>query len=151
MKPHQQLRRQAAVEARILSKTAGRLTVMDPEFNLREMAKQLILVEDHLFHPSKHCPDCIRKHLLFTEALAEETTTLDTQGVWAALVEGIAETCKSWIEKLADGAEPLEVAQEIRKVRKELVKLCYDPRKAHEARVAALHTEKTFEPFCTCG
>lgn len=150
MKTHQKLRRNAALEARVAAKANERLTLMDPEFNLREMAKQFILVEDHLFHPSKHCPDCIRKHLLFAEALAEETTTLDKQGIWVALVEDIAEHCKGWIENLADGEEPLAVAHEIRVIRKKLVQLVYDPRGGQAARVAALHVEKS-EPFCSCG
>jgi hypothetical protein len=50
--------------------------LMDPGYNLREVAKQLVLLEDHLFQEAKRCPDCIRKHFLTVEALLEEAVTL---------------------------------------------------------------------------
>lgn len=53
------------------------LSIFDPRFNMREIAKHLILLEDHLFHKNKHCIDCISKHFLTIEAFAEETRTLD--------------------------------------------------------------------------
>lgn len=60
--------------------TEGLLPIFEPMHNAREMAKQLVLLEDHLVQPSKHCPDCIRKHLLTAEALAEEAVSLDKTG-----------------------------------------------------------------------
>ena len=53
--------------------------ILDPRFNLREVAKHLILLEDHLFHQGKRCKDCILKHLLTIEAFLEEAITLDKQ------------------------------------------------------------------------
>lgn len=57
------------------------LPVMDPRFNLREICKQCILLEDHLTHDDKRCTDCCTKHFLALEALAEEALTLDKQGL----------------------------------------------------------------------
>jgi hypothetical protein len=54
------------------------LPVMDFRFNVREICKQIILLEDHLTHPSKRCMDCCVKHFLTIEAFAEELLTLDT-------------------------------------------------------------------------
>ena len=51
--------------------------IMDARFNLRESAKNMILLEDHLFHSGKQCEDCIKKHCLTIEALLEEGVTLD--------------------------------------------------------------------------
>lgn len=51
--------------------------IADPIFNLREICKQMILLEDHLVHPSKRCPDCITKHFLMIEALSDEMGSLD--------------------------------------------------------------------------
>lgn len=56
------------------------LPVMDPAFNLREICKQCILLEDHLSHDDKRCTDCCTKHFLTLEALAEEAITLDKNG-----------------------------------------------------------------------
>lgn len=55
------------------------LPVMDPKFNLREICKQCILLEDHLSHNEKRCFDCCVKHFLTIEALAEEAITLENQ------------------------------------------------------------------------
>jgi hypothetical protein len=52
------------------------LPLMDPRFNLREVAKQLLLLEDHLAQPQRRCNDCIRKHFAMAEALCEEALTL---------------------------------------------------------------------------
>lgn len=53
------------------------LPVMDPTFNMREICKQSILLEDHLSQTEKRCYDCCIKHFLTIEALAEEAITLD--------------------------------------------------------------------------
>lgn len=63
------------------SEPRGLLDVFDPRHNMREMAKEMLLLEDHIAQPAKYCPDCIRKHLLRTEALAEEAVQLDVDGV----------------------------------------------------------------------
>lgn len=52
------------------------LPIMDPVFNMREILKQVVLLEDHLFQRQKRCRDCINKHFLTIEALAEEAITL---------------------------------------------------------------------------
>lgn len=51
--------------------------ILDPRFNLREAAKNMILLEDHLFHYGKRCHDCILKHCLTIEGFLEEGITLD--------------------------------------------------------------------------
>ena len=51
--------------------------VHNPGFNLREIVKQMLLLEDHLNRKRMHCYDCIRKHILTIEALAEEAIQLD--------------------------------------------------------------------------
>lgn len=55
------------------------LPIMNPLFNLREVSKQLILLEDHLFQDRRRCMDCITKHMLTIEGFLEEAITLDTE------------------------------------------------------------------------
>ena len=119
-----------------------RLTLMHPQFNLREVAKQMILLEDHLCHPYKHCPDCIRKHLMTIEAFAEEAVSLDQVGVYRATAENLAVCARIWIQNFHDHRPTPEIAQEIREIRKELVRLVADPREA-VSRVAARHLAAT--------
>jgi len=143
MDPRIQRRRQAALAIRVASRHEGqRMTVMDPMFNLRECAKQMILLEDHLFHAYKVCPDCIRKHLMTIEAMAEEAVTLDKMGIFQKMGEAIAEQARQWLETLTDGAKLLDVAGQIRGVRKSLVQLCFDPRGSRD-RIASIVIQRT--------
>lgn len=58
------------------SKKLTLLPVMRPAQNMREIIKQLIMLEDHLFQKCKRCKDCINKHMVMIEGLAEECGTL---------------------------------------------------------------------------
>ena len=58
--------------------TIGKLfPILDPRFNLREVSKQCILLEDHLNNEKKRCNDCIKKHFLFIDGLLEEAVSLE--------------------------------------------------------------------------
>lgn len=109
---------------------------MDPRFNLRELTKQLLLVEDHLQHPRKFCPDCLRKHLLTCEALAEEAVTLGAGKSLSLCCELLAERCRRWLIDLTDQKDPQEIAQTIRALRKKLVPFVYDPRVLRTASIS---------------
>lgn len=63
--------------------------ILDPMFNLREVAKHLILLEDHLFHSGKRCTQCIVKHLLTIEAFLEEAITLDKEQKYTSKINNI--------------------------------------------------------------
>jgi hypothetical protein len=51
--------------------------LFDPKYNLREVVKQMILLEDHMFQPEKRCYDCISKHTMTVEGYLQEAITLD--------------------------------------------------------------------------
>jgi hypothetical protein len=51
--------------------------ILDPRFNMREAAKQCLLLEDHLNNVKKRCYDCIRKHFLLVDGLLEEAVGLE--------------------------------------------------------------------------
>lgn len=110
------------------------LPIMEPAYNLREICKQLILLEDHLFHPRKRCLDCIRKHLLTAEALAEEAVTLDVDGSTRESTDGLADQIREFWNAVQDVPEEdgsyIEVAQAVRDLRKGLVAQCYGVRVA---------------------
>ncbi len=104
---------------------ASLLPVMDPAFNLREIVKQMILLEDHLNQPLKRCPDCIGKHLLWWEALAEEGCCLDKTGRTADVFERLAATSRMCQHALLQGADPAMVAQWVRAARKSLMPVVF--------------------------
>jgi hypothetical protein len=62
------------------------LPILNPAFNLREVAKQMILLEDHLEHQGKRCGDCCIKHSLTIEALLLEAKTLDSEGKYQKII-----------------------------------------------------------------
>ena len=106
------------------------LSLLDPRFNMREAAKQMILLEDHLFHENKHCLDCISKHTLFTEALLEEALTMDTEGLYAAEATPLLLKFKGLMpifikkmkDKTATEADFIETGNQLRQIRKPLAK-----------------------------
>ena len=97
------------------------LPLMDPRQSLRECAKQLVLLEDHLIHPAKRCSDCIGKHLLTAEAFAEEAATLDTVGDWSEFAGTVAERVRDLAKDATDKTKRSQMGQAARVVRKEIV------------------------------
>jgi hypothetical protein len=102
--------------------------ILDPRFNLREAAKNLILLEDHLFQSLKRCNDCIKKHCLLIEGFLEEGITLDKTGEYRKeLVDSLYEfsivfqkISKKMMEGVLTDKDCMEIAQELRKIRKPL-------------------------------
>lgn len=101
-------------------------SLMDPKFNLREVAKQLILLEDHLFQTEKRCLDCISKHSMTIEGYLQEAITLDkkqehTQEINELLTK-IVPLTETMVQQMKDGsATPssyADCAQQLRALRK---------------------------------
>lgn len=100
------------------------LPVMDPCFNMREVCKQCILLEDHLNSEGKDCIDCIRKHTLAIEALCEEAVGLDKDGKYPD-IHCLPEKCRNLSRKFIKGDDLKKLAQEYRVIRKDLMKKYY--------------------------
>ncbi len=100
------------------------LPILNPKFNLREISKNCILLEDHLFQKGKRCEDCIKKHMLTIEALAEEAITLDKKKEctdYYNLPDKIRDVQKEYI----DGNDPHDIAQKVREIRKTMMVKCF--------------------------
>jgi hypothetical protein len=96
---------------------------------MREICKQMLLLEDHLLHQNKVCPDCIRKHLLTIESLAEEASSLNSQElVPPDLIENLAGLARSWLVLFTDKTDLKSIAESVRNIRKALVLMYFDPR-----------------------
>lgn len=101
------------------------LPVMNPLFNMREICKQSILLEDHLFQKEKRCHDCICKHFLTIEALAEEAITLDKEHQHPEL-QKIPTEIRSISKEYLNNQDKQDLAcgqagQRLRKIRKSLM------------------------------
>lgn len=102
--------------------------ISSAKFNLREISKNLLLLEDHLSDDDKWCEDCIRKHLLMVEALAEEVMTMAPSSIWIPHCKRISVLARNWMIMVADGLDKSGIAKEVRKVRKDVVQHVFDPR-----------------------
>lgn len=106
------------------------LPVMRPVLNAREIIKQSLLLEDHLFNDKRYCRDCIAKGFLFLEAFAEEAITLECHGdkrkrcpaALKKLPSIVRALHHAWASNPADKSLASIVAQRLRKLRKQLMK-----------------------------
>jgi dGTP triphosphohydrolase len=102
-----------------------RYSLHDPEYNYREIVKQMLLVEEHLANPSKNCQDCVSKHLMSIEALADESFQLASLDAHAKVSEILRECALRWIEEVdwtfQDVSKNLALKNKIREVRKDLM------------------------------
>ena len=100
--------------------------ILDPRFNLREAAKNCILLEDHLFQTQRQCHDCILKHLLMIEGFLEEGITLGTNQEYIKDLDKSLSEFRPIFEKIATAIKKGDLtneecrafAQQIRKIRK---------------------------------
>ena len=109
-------------------KTTKLLPILSYRFNLREIVKQCILLEDHLINKEKQCHDCIIKHFLAMEGLAEEALTLNkelsTTSSMYGLPDEIRKLQKLWYDNKKENS--IVVAQKLRKLRKVYMEDSFD-------------------------
>ena len=100
--------------------------VSDPAYNMKQVVKQSILLEEHLTHDRKRCRDCQLKHMLHIQGLVEEAAMMAGDGVgkYPMLVESVGfyeGVLKGW---LTDGKSSVaaqnRAATELRVWRKKL-------------------------------
>jgi hypothetical protein len=122
----------------LVDPSAELMPVMDVRHNVREIAKQLILLEDHLTQPRKRCNDCIRKHFAFAEALAEEGCGLDPDGEYCGMLSRLQEFMRQRYTELMLGLRTHnEIAGILRSVRKPLLRLSCEWMVAEKYRPAS--------------
>jgi hypothetical protein len=104
--------------------------VLDPTFNMREAAKQCILLEDHLNNLKKRCNDCIRKHFLTVDGFLEESVSLEKdisrRGYYRNLHLEWVKIEKLYAENPLDSDNLDNISQKIRHFRKPLVAEYFD-------------------------
>jgi hypothetical protein len=95
-------------------------------FNLREITKQMILLEGDLTTSQAYfCDECVKKRFLLIEALAEEAVHPPTK--WAPLANELAVLTRRWQMAFSDGDNPLTIYEKVRKRRKALTDTVFRP------------------------
>lgn len=109
------------------AKACGALDpVSEPEYNMKEIIKQSILLEQHLADKRKRCKDCILKHFLHCQGLAEEAVMLAGAKITQyPLMEDSAafyiEVCQVWLRDTSDENVMLTIEGQLRDWRKRLM------------------------------
>lgn len=102
------------------------LPVLRPYHNMRDIIKQFVMLEDHLLQPEKRCKDCIRKHFLTIEGLAEECATLCKPRAILPEARNIARQVRvyhhAWEKRPKDGDVAEYIGSRLRKLRKTIMK-----------------------------
>ena len=111
--------------------TCGALDpVSDPKYNMQQIIKQSILLEEHLTNKNKRCRDCITKHFLHIIGLAEEAQMLATNKIdkYPLINESVVlynELFKVWIKNYnavgKDESYILYCTDKLRDHRKQLI------------------------------
>ena len=103
----------------------------DALFNLREIAKQLILLEQH--YVEDPCADCIAKHLLTVEALAQEGLNLNNAEKYQLLLKEALDLAQKHYDIVQGflfnqngNYNLLEMAQEVRQLRKKIMQQAFN-------------------------
>jgi hypothetical protein len=102
--------------------------VSDPKYNMQQIIKQSILLEEHLTNKNKRCRDCITKHFLHIIGLAEEAQMLATNKIseYPMINESViiyTELFNIWINNhdMKDDKTILYITDKLRDNRKKLI------------------------------
>jgi hypothetical protein len=102
--------------------------VSDPKYNMQQIIKQSILLEEHLTNKNKRCRDCITKHFLHIIGLAEEAQMLATNKIseYPMVNESViiyTELFNIWIKNhdMKDDKTILYITDKLRDNRKKLI------------------------------
>jgi hypothetical protein len=102
--------------------------VSEPSYNMQNVIKQSILLEEHLAEDKKYCIDCVCKHYLHIIALLEEALMLagENWGKYPMLKESLVfydESYKAWLKGKNEPNVRVHEESKLREWRKRLVQL----------------------------
>jgi len=104
--------------------------VSDPKYNMQQIVKQSILLEEHLINKNKRCRDCITKHFQHIIGLSEEAQMLatDKSSKYPLLNDSVDvynDLFNNWFKYRYDDIKIYEVADKLRIHRKKLIAIYF--------------------------
>ena len=112
-------------------KSCGALDpVSDPKYNMQQIVKQSILLEEHLTNKNKRCRDCITKHFQHIIGLAEEAQMLATTNCnkFPLLSESVIiynDLFNEWFKNRENESKILDISDKLRIHRKKLIAIYF--------------------------
>jgi len=111
--------------------TCGALDpVSNPAYNMQQIVKQSILLEEHITNKNKRCRDCITKHFLHIIGLAEEAQMLATNkcSKYPLIMESVElynNLFNQWMKNKDDENNLLNISDNLRTHRKKLIAIYF--------------------------
>lgn len=104
--------------------------VSNPAYNMQQIVKQSILLEEHITNKHKRCRDCITKHFLHIIGLAEEAQMLATNrcNKYPLINESVEiynQLFNEWIKNKDDEMRLLGICDKLRNHRKKLIAIYF--------------------------
>jgi hypothetical protein len=106
--------------------------VSDPRYNMQQIVKQSILLEEHMANKNKRCRDCITKHFLHIIGLAEEAQMLATNKInnyplINECVDLYNKLFQTWLKNYDENQDKVSLycCDELRNMRKRLIALYF--------------------------
>ena len=102
------------------------LPVLDPAFNIREVVKNILLLENHIMHKENRCLQCLRKHSLLIEAFLEEAITIDKKCKYIDLIKPIITNARKIQQLILGGRKNyFDIVKLLRRMRKPLFDIAF--------------------------
>lgn len=109
--------------------TCGALApVNDPKFNVQEVIKNTVLIEQHLAEKTKYCKECLVKHFLLSIGLLEEAMWMACGKKYPLLEESVGmyqAVFDNWRANMDDAQARLVALRKLRDWRQKMVRLYY--------------------------
>lgn len=104
--------------------------VNEPEYNMKNIIQQSILLEEHLAEKNKYCMSCICKHFNHIIGLANEAVWLagkdvDKYPMMKDSVEFYQTQFDTWLPKRQDETVRLQVLDALRQRRRDLINVYF--------------------------
>ena len=104
--------------------------VSNPAYNMQQIVKQSILLEEHITNKNKRCRDCITKHFLHIIGLAEEAQMLATNkcSKYPLIVESVElynNLFNKWVKDKDNENNLLNISDNLRTHRKKLIAIYF--------------------------
>jgi hypothetical protein len=104
--------------------------VNDPGYNVREVIKNTVLIEQHLAEKRKYCKECLVKHFLLSIGLLEEAVWMAVckTGKYPMLEESEAfytNVFEEWRQDMDGTQTRLDTLRKLRDWRQEMVRLYF--------------------------
>lgn len=124
----------ASVPTGTCGKSSGSCTAKDdvnnPAYNMKNVIKQTILLEEHLAEENKYCKPCIVKHFLHIQGLIEEAVWMacDSKGAYPMMEDSMSfyeAAFKEWLAGRDDKTVVTRVLTRLRARRQALIEAYY--------------------------